>query len=185
MNRKMIIPILAFLILVSFASATCLPLMSPTTNASECCSKRAHVARGNSTGIEGQLVCSTIAQEVGVPLRDALAKMGATAWDSIRSRLFPTEEEKLSREQREAEKEKWAQEQTSLLLYKSIEIKARIGIMWSYVRAIFILTLEVLKLLFYVIELMLFVYVFLVLIPHIFFRVRDKIVENYTGRGAT
>ena len=54
---------------------------------------------------------------------------------------------------------------------------------WRYNYAFVLIMLELLKLIFYIIEMRLTVYVLLILIPNIFFRIRDSFVYAFIKRG--
>ncbi|KKL75488.1 hypothetical protein LCGC14_2054390 [marine sediment metagenome] len=58
-------------------------------------------------------------------------------------------------------------------------------IVWNYIWAFFILLLEVVKLIFYLVEILLVIYVLFTLIPETFFRLRDTLVKSYIRRYAT
>ncbi|KKN77131.1 hypothetical protein LCGC14_0363270 [marine sediment metagenome] len=58
-------------------------------------------------------------------------------------------------------------------------------LVWSYIWAFFVLTLEVVKLIFYLVEILFVIYVMFTLIPETFFKLRDAIVKSYIRRYAT
>ena len=58
-------------------------------------------------------------------------------------------------------------------------------LVWSYIWAFFVLILEVLKLVFYLVEMVFVIYVIFTLIPETFFKLRDAIVKSYIRRYTT
>lgn len=64
-------------------------------------------------------------------------------------------------------------------------IKEYSKIAWIYIWAFFTLVLEIIKLIFYLVEILLVIYIFFTLIPETFFRLRDSIVKSYIKRYAT
>ncbi len=58
-------------------------------------------------------------------------------------------------------------------------------LVWNYIWAFFVLLLEVLKLVFYLVELLFVIYIMFTLIPETFFRLRDSLVKSYIRRYAT
>ncbi len=58
-------------------------------------------------------------------------------------------------------------------------------LVWNYIWAFFVLILEIMKLIFYLVELLFVIYVMFTLIPETFFRLRDSLVKSYIRRYAT
>ena len=64
-------------------------------------------------------------------------------------------------------------------------IKEYTGFVWIYIWALFVLILEVVKLVFYIVETLLVIYILFTLIPETFFKLRDALVKSYIRRYAT
>jgi len=64
-------------------------------------------------------------------------------------------------------------------------IKDFIHDVWMYIWAFFVLIFEVVKLIFYIVEMLIVIYVLFTLIPETFFKLRDALVKSYIRRYAT
>ena len=67
----------------------------------------------------------------------------------------------------------------------TLGIKAQVTLVWSYIWAFFVLVLETVKLVYYLCEVILVIYIIFTLVPNTFFKLRDAIVRSYIRKYAT
>lgn len=68
---------------------------------------------------------------------------------------------------------------------KVLGVNDYIGSAWNYIWAFIVLCLEIIKLLFYLAELILVIYILFTLIPETFFKLRDTLARSYIRRQST
>ena len=69
--------------------------------------------------------------------------------------------------------------------WRLTDLRSRRDAIFGYIAALAVLMLELIKLTFYIIEMQVIIWFMLVFIPEIFFKIRDRMVDNYLKRTAT
>ncbi len=154
---------------------SCLQPYQTTTNGSKCCSRR---VVGTQLAPESILICDHCC-----PDDSQMAKWFNQFYGFKTYYGSDGEKEEIGKVM--ADESSYINDERALLINKKNEVRIRQRDAWAYNVGLLKLVIDFIRLLFYVIEVRIMVYIFLTLIPKIFLRLRDGMVENYMRRRST